>query len=255
MANDVSYIRLDSGLFTAPQVELWGVLIDISERVAKHWTLIGGQMVQLHGLENDQTPPAATTDLDVLADVQANQHSLRQLVLVLNDLGFESAGMSSLGNVAHRYYRGEGPGKLLVDVLAPDKLGQRVDLTTTPPGRTIEVPGGRQAISRTQPVHVKLGTRTGVIYRPSLLGSIIAKASALSIKTAPPDRHYRDLAFLLTLVTDPLALKDQLTASDKKQLRLAQALHDPTHSAWRDLGDEEARLDGQSVYRLLSPAV
>src|SRR5690349_13634160 len=99
----------------------------------------------------------------------------------------------------HRYQRGTAPGTLKVDVLAPDNLGTRVDLTTTPPGRTVEVPGGRQAIQRTETVHVELDGRAGTVRRPSLLGAIIGKAAALSIQTAPPDRHYRDLAFLLSL--------------------------------------------------------
>lgn len=33
-----------------------------------------------------------------------------------------------------------------IDVLAPEGLGSRTDLTTTPPGRTLQVPGGTQAL-------------------------------------------------------------------------------------------------------------
>jgi len=38
------------------------------------------------------------------------------------------------------------------------------------------------------------------------LGAIVAKAAAVSIKTVSPERHYRDLAFLLSLPADPMAL-------------------------------------------------
>jgi hypothetical protein len=141
----------------------------------------------------------------------------------------------------------------VVDVLAPDNLGRRADLTTTPPGRTLEVPGGRQAVQRTEPVRVRLGERTGTIRRPSLLGSIIAKSAALSIKTAPPDRHYRDLAFLLSLPLNPMEFRDQMEKADRKKLALAAALHDPQHPAWRELRDDTAKAEGQSAYAFLSP--
>ena len=38
---------------------------------------------------------------------------------------------------AQRYRRGP-----TIDVLAPEGLGDCTDLTTTPPGRTLQVPGG-----------------------------------------------------------------------------------------------------------------
>ncbi len=92
----------------------------------------------LHGLEHGRTPPAASADLDVLADVQSDQQSLRRLVTALEQLGFAPAGMSPQGNLLHRYVRGEGPARLVVDLLAPDDLGPLADLTTTPPGRTLD---------------------------------------------------------------------------------------------------------------------
>lgn len=107
---------------------------------------------------------------------------------------------------------------------------------------------------RTEAVRVDPGDRSGYVYRPSLLGAILGKAAALSIQTAPPDRHYRDLAFLLSLVPNPLELKVELTRSDRKQLARAHASRDINHPAWRQLRDESARLDGQLTYRLLIPA-
>lgn len=253
MTGPVTVVTIESDLMTGPLVDLWNVLLDLSEKVPQAWSLIGGQMVLLHGLEQDRTPPAASADLDVLADVQSDQRSLNRLVTGLGDLGFVPAGMSPQGNLLHRYQRGIAPGLLVVDVLAPDNLGPRADLTTTPPGRTLEVPGGRQAVRRTESVPVRLGERVGTIRRPSLLGAIVAKAAALSIKTAPPDRHYRDLAFLLSLPMDPMKMREQVEKSDRKRLALASALHDPEHAAWRELGDDTARADGHAAYMFLSP--
>lgn len=248
-----STIVVGSDLMTRPLVDLWHVLFDLSEKVPQAWSLIGGQMVLLHGLEHGRTPPAASADLDVLADVLSDQQSLSRLVAALGGLGFAPAGISPQGNLLHRYQRSTGQGLLNVDVLAPDNLGPRANLTTTPPGRTLEVPGGRQAAQRTESVEVRLGARTGTIRRPSLLGSIVAKSAALSIKTAPPDRHYRDLAFLLSLPMNPMELRDQLERADRKKLALATALHDPQHHAWRELHDDDARADGRAAYAFLSP--
>lgn len=244
-------VRIESDLLTGPLVGLWGTLLDLSERVPQAWTLIGGQMVLLHGLEHGRTPPAASLDLDVLADVISDQQSLRLLVTALEELGFVSDGVSPEGK-SHRYERGEGTGTLVVDLLAPDNLGPRADLTTTPPGSTLEVPGGRQAVQRSESVCAQLGDRIGIIHRPSLLGAIIGKAAALGIPTAPKSKHYRDLAFLLSLPVNPRALVAELTKGDRKKLKLAQALQSESHEAWRALEDSEARADGQAMYRMLS---
>lgn len=133
MAADLPDVRLESDLFTGPLVELWGVLFDLAEQVLDAWSLIGGQMVLLHGLEHGRTPPAASADLDVLADVQSDQQSLRRLVAALERLGFSPAGMSPQGNLLHRYRRGVEPQRLVVDLLAPDNLGPRADLTRRRP--------------------------------------------------------------------------------------------------------------------------
>jgi hypothetical protein len=248
-----SIVRIESDLITGPLVSLWGVLLDIADRMSDAWTLIGGQMVLLHGLEQGRTPPGASQDLDVLADVISEQQSLTTLVGVLAGLGFRPEGASPEGKV-YRYARSDsGSGAMLrVDVLAPDNMGNRVDLTTSPPGTTLEVPGGRQAVQRTESVPVRLGGRLGTVRRPSLLGAIVGKAAAIGIPTAPKAKHLRDLAFLLSLPSNPLALRSELKGSDRRKLALAAALSEPSHEAWRELRDPEAAADGQALYRILT---
>ena len=48
----------------------WLALMDIAERRAADWTLVGGQMVLLHALEHDATPPRVSTDLDLVVDAR-----------------------------------------------------------------------------------------------------------------------------------------------------------------------------------------
>jgi len=42
---------------------MWTALLDIADRT-QDWTLIGGQMVLLHGLEHARLPPRISEDLD-----------------------------------------------------------------------------------------------------------------------------------------------------------------------------------------------
>jgi hypothetical protein len=104
-------------------------------------TLVG-QMVFLHAIEQGAAPPRVSTDLDVLVNARIAGRPLAAFASGLEDLGFEQDGISPDG-IAHRYRR----NRATIDVLAPQGLGQRTDLTTTPPGRTIPVPGGTQPLS------------------------------------------------------------------------------------------------------------
>lgn len=56
------------------------------------WTIVGGQMVFLHGLENETAPSRVTTDIDTAVDVRAAPHSVSATVKALHDLGYASAG-------------------------------------------------------------------------------------------------------------------------------------------------------------------
>lgn len=86
---------------------LWEALLQLARTEAlQEWTLIGGQMVPLHALEHGTTPIRLSTDIDVVVNARV---------------------------VAGRRERAS------IDVLAPEGLGNRADLTTTPPSRTLEV--------------------------------------------------------------------------------------------------------------------
>lgn len=224
---------------------LWLALLELAEIQPNNWTLIGGQMVLLHALENGALLPRVTTDLDVLLNARVATGAVGGFVSALQELGFESAGFSPEG-IAHRYSR----GAVSVDVLAPEGLGDRTDLTTTPPGRTLKTPGGTQALKRTQMVPVTSQGRVGLVPRPSLLGAIICKAEAVSVDDAPINQRL-DLALLLSLVDDPLAMSDEMVAKDRKRLRRRSELGDSAHRSWSEL-DQDAADRGLATYRLLT---
>ncbi|MEQ6900774.1 hypothetical protein [Nocardioides sp. YIM 152588] len=230
-----------------PVDQLWHTLLDLGDELDVPWALIGGQMVLLHAIENGQVPPQISQDGDVIADVRAAPHALTRVVAGLEALGLELQTISADG-LAHRYIRAAEPRPVVIDVLAPEGLGERADLTTTPPGRTIEVPGGTQALRRTELVTVVHEGRRGTIPRPSLLAAIVGKAAATALPG--PERHYRDLALLCALAPDPFELAEQMTRKDQQRLRLASSLLDDGHPAWL-LVPAPIRSAGQIAYGVL----
>lgn len=238
---------IDLPALPPPVDQVWHTLLDLGERLDVPWALIGGQMVLLHAIEHGQVPPQISQDGDVIADLRAVPGALTQVVAGLERMGFALQSISADG-LAHRYTRPAEPRPVVIDVLAPEGLGERADLTTTPPGRTIEVPGGTQALSRTELVTVVHEGRRGTIPRPTLLAAIVGKAAATALPG--PDRHYRDLALLCALVVDPFELVDEMTRKDRQRLRLASKLLDDAHPAW-PLLPATIRSAGQIAYGVL----
>ncbi len=226
---------------------LWDTMVTLASEMPGLWTLIGGQMVLLHALEHDVNPTRVSTDLDALVNFRASVQALPRVVAALERLGFRSDGVSP-DNVCHRYRR----GGLTVDVLAPEGLGSRADLRTSPPStvRTVQVPGGTQALRRTELVPVTTGERQGLIPRPSLIGAIVGKALAVDIDDLP-EAQRQDLVLLLSLVDDPFVARDQLDRKDLQRLRVRRELLDRSHRAWRTL-DDHAADRGHTALRILT---
>lgn len=224
--------------------ELWDTLIELSELRPGEWTLIGGQMVFLHAIEYGASPPRISTDLDVLVNARIAGRPVAAFAAGLEELGFELDGISPDG-IAHRYRR----NRVSIDVLAPEGLGDRTDLTTTPPGRTLEVPGGTQALDRTEMLPVTTSSRSGHVPRPSLLGAIVGKALAVRVDDVP-DAQRVDLVFLLSLVDDPFAMAGELTKTDHRRLRSRKELIDGDHPVWNEL-DVELRDRARAALRIL----
>jgi hypothetical protein len=228
---------------------LWHVLLDLAGQLRTPWAVVGGQMVLLHALEHGQLPPQISQDGDVVADVRAAPNAIGTMVDALQRAGFTVAGMSPDG-LAHRYERTADPTSIRIDILAPDGLGPRTDLTTTRPGRTLEMPGGTQALQRTEWVDVTHEGRTVAVPRPSLLAAIVAKAAACGLG-GDPARHFRDLALLAALVDDPFAVREQLTKKDLHRMRAAGTLASARHPAWQ-LIPPAVRDNGQIAFRVLT---
>jgi hypothetical protein len=143
-------------------------LLDLHERLAEGWTLIGGQLVHVHCAERGQFPVRPTNDADTVVDVRADPTMLATFTETLTDLGFRSAGISAEG-LQHRLVRGEAS----IDVLLPDGIGERASrrsgVTDSP---TLPTAGGTQALQRSETVRVSVAGREGSVRRPNLVGAL-----------------------------------------------------------------------------------
>lgn len=237
--------------------ELWWLLLDLAQQLHVPWTLVGGQMVLLHALQCDRTPPRVSADLDAVIDIRADPHALRITDAVFRELGLEAAGVPSPDGLLHRYVRRGTPvvidvavSSASVDVLVPEGLGSLTDTTMSLGGRAFVAPGATQALQRTDHVLVCYGGRRAWVPRPNLLGAIVGKAVAAVDDSSNPDRHVQDLAFLCTLVEDLFALRDGLTSKDRKRLHRATGRLNVDSSIWDMFG--MAAADGRRVWRAIT---
>lgn len=112
------------------------------------WALVSGLMVQLHAYEAGELGVRTTTDIDILGDARG-RGGLSAIVRALLEevLDVPSAG----DRIGHRWRRGElVVGELVVDLLAPD--GLRRDPSVSGQIRTLQIPGGSQALMRAEEV-------------------------------------------------------------------------------------------------------
>ena len=225
---------------------LWDALLDISEAMGDSWTLVGGQMVFLHAVEAGVPPPRVSRDIDLVVDVRVRPKALPRMASTLDDLGFHVVAHAAMADSARRFERDGVP----VDILAPEGVGPRADMRLVGTLKAIEISGGTAALSRSESVEVAHGERMGCVLRPDLAGALIIKSEAHQSDRSPEaPRHVRDVAFLCSLVGDPIAAHDDLGSRGRQLLR-DTGMADESHFSWSDLG--ERRVDARLAYRLMT---
>jgi hypothetical protein len=155
---------------------------------------------------------------------------------------FQLDGVSPEG-VAHRFRK----DAVSLDVLAPDGLGRRTDLSTLAGGHTLEVPGGTQALRRSSNVPVVSRDRAGTIPLPSLLGAILIKVRAIEVDDTP-EAQEMDVAFLLSLVDDPDVMSAELEGRERSWLHRHSKFEHPADDCYRGIPGRSA---AATVYRRL----
>ena len=144
----------------------WPDVAELAAAVpAEVWTLIGGLMVQLHGVLAGLPVVRPTDDVDVLLHVETGRGRASQLASALEDLGYElRPSIDPRTGTAHRFVRAGAA----VDLVTSDGGESVVDMVAADhaPPRTLErfrgydlvqVAGGTQALRRT--TTVELDTR------------------------------------------------------------------------------------------------
>lgn len=226
----------------------WLALLDLFDRKPTGWTLVGGQMVHLHCAERGATPTRPTDDIDAVLDVRAEPHVLWSITRELAHLGFAADGESPAGH-QHRWVRAGAS----IDILIPRHLGERASSRRGySGGTTIETKAAQQALDRTEKVAVVVAGREGYVRRPSMLGSLVAKAAAYTVPLdAGRERHLIDLAVLSTLVIPT----DRLQNATTRDLRYLHTALGALALTPRILGAVEGSNDGlERIRRALARA-
>lgn len=216
--------------------------------VDQNWCLVGGLMVQLHAYEH-AARPRPTSDIDVLADARGRPSMTRRLAERLDELGADLVDPPVTDpNLGYRF----AVDDQIVKILGPD--GLKAPPRTLGRYETIEVPGGTQALERTETVAISIdGGPLTKVRRPTLLGAILLKARALKVHKRREDQR-QDLILLLTFVEDPSSMAENLRESARKWLRDSRAGLRFDDQLLRDrFSDEQLRL-ARLALEILAPA-
>jgi predicted nucleotidyltransferase len=221
-------IRIDP--LGAAEAGLWRATLEVSLLFADFpWVIIGAQMVMLLEREQDVTSGRTTRDLDAIVDVRAIVGGSRTAAGRLS-----GAGYAPSAEHPHRFVRGADQ----VDLLAPDHLGSRVDLTTVPPMTTVAIPGGSRALAMRRVLEVDVsGVGAGVLPVPSVAGAIVLKVHAWQARQAPRDAE--DLVRLLDLALDVEDVRAALKPAERRRLAAVLPLADERSTAWRAARDPD----------------
>ncbi len=220
-------------------LRLWAAVGELVGQLPGRWVLIGGLMVQLHAIEHGIATARATVDIDVLGEARP-PGALGSIDAALRKHGFELVG-PDLDGYAHRYER-DG---LVIDVLAPDGIKPPASLGKGV--KAVGVPGGSQALSRSELVTVVVDGRRFELRRPTLLGAVLIKTRSLMVHS-DPEAQREDLLRLLALIEDPRAMSADLRKTERRWLRQAEERLDMTGASPLDAATTQRAV---LAYRLL----
>lgn len=215
---------------SAAETGLWRATLEVSSLFADvPWVIIGAQMVMLLEREHGVASGRTTQDLDAIVDVRAILGGSRTAAGRLVGAGFEPSPEHP-----HRFVRGADQ----VDLLAPDHLGPRVDLTTVPPMTTVAIPGGSRALAMRRMLVVDVvGIGLARLPVPSVAGAIILKVHAWEARQAPRDAE--DLVRLLDVLPDVQEVRAALKPAERRRLSAVLPLADARSVAWKAARDPD----------------
>jgi hypothetical protein len=200
-------------------------------------------MVALHAWNAGRKQTRASRDADILVNARIVSRGTEMISETLLSRGFSLDGVSPEG-VGHRFVNGH----VRLDILGPDGIGGRTKLLTVSGARTVEVPGGSQALKRTEMIEIRAGRLSGMIPVPSLLGAILLKVRAITVDDQP-EAQRGDVAFLLSLVDDPDPLIVEISNSERQWLIRHPEFSDPDCPSYQGI---HRAVDAATVFRRLT---
>jgi uncharacterized protein YjiS (DUF1127 family) len=209
-------IRIDA--IDPATMALWRTVAKIARALQEEqerWCLVGGLMVALYAIQAGEIQ-RPTTDIDLLGDARQRPSGTQWVSDRLRDLG---AARHEIGGLeGEKGFRFELDGQV-VDVLAPDGLARPA--LTGAQLQSMQIPGGSQALRRTETVAIVVDGQRAELRRPTLPAAILLKARSLAVHSRPDDQR-EDLITLLGLMSDPRSALAELAASERRWLRDAQ---------------------------------
>lgn len=230
---------------------LWGKALELARELGDgtRWALIGGLMVQLHAFEHE-SDSRLTDDIDVLGDSRQRPAMTQRIAELLQRSGgkmrMPPTSNEDLG------YKFDIDGEV-VEVLGSD--GVKADPKTLGKYTTFQVPGGTQALNRSEVVMVSMDDGPVVaMRRPSLLGAILIKARVVAKERKDKfDSDRQDLIRLLSFIDEPrtLATKGGLKKTEKRWLRDVEKKLSFSDPALSGLFSPETLIRARQAFRLL----
>lgn len=234
--------------------ELWESIADLADKLVDvdGWCLVGGLMVQLFAAEAGLAA-RPTQDIDLLGDARRRPSRTELLSQRLKSWGWNVMISEREDDKGFRFALGDQ----IIDVLGPDGLKDKFP-QTLPGLRTIQIPGGTQALGRTELVRVVLDDsgREFMLRRPTLTGALLVKARSLRVHKRTDDQR-RDVATLLSLIDDPVAMRDEIAREGKSQIKWLRQIEtklDIDDPALVDLLGADAVTRARLAYRILIAA-
>jgi predicted nucleotidyltransferase len=223
------------------EARVWSTALEVARLFDDlPWVVIGAQMIMLLEREVGRPSGRTTGDVDAVVDVRILAGGMRAAADRLVAARFE------LGSAEHPYRFVRGAEQ--VDLLAPDHLGEHVDLTTVPPSVTTQIPGGSRALATARKVDVDIvGIGSGRLPVPSVAGAIVLKIHAWQARQSPRDAE--DIVRLLALIIDVDSVRGEMKAAERRTLGQVAPLADRVHSAWRAVSDPD---DARAAFARLS---
>lgn len=223
--------------------EVCALLSEVAEAVPiAAWCVVGEVMATIHAGERGVAlPPRRPAEaLEVVVDTR-----LLPQGSAMAEHALGGRGLRSVRSKGHRHrYEKDGVRLDVVMLTAPAHRGH---------GRRDDesLACYEQAILRAGPVNLRCGTGGLTVRRPALLGALLLEAHLATSSEDEGDSvaARRGLAFLLTLVVEPMALRAQMRPDESRQLRRQSELLDAEHPAWLAMAGADA---GRRSLRLLS---